>query len=193
MANSAITTYETAFKNNIAAHLYTHVEKFLKNFQKHLKQEETDTRAKRKRLATLRTKTLDYAFARSAAYPANDGMLWVLAGLRWEGPIIEANVFDEYYNHLELLYNIQRFNEDWGLKNFNLTPIFRHKRHHVTYDTRALMQLIQLVIGPTPQPGPFQKRKRKHWKRWFKYSHLTTSNHKFDFCIHTDGVAVSLK
>lgn len=191
--NFAWQKYQTAFRNNIVMHLEKHLNRFLKNVQTIMLQQSHHTAAQREQLYRARTHALAYLFGLNENYPVNDQLIWILLGFGWDGvPISDFRLSSKFYLYFELLYNIQAFNSEMGLKNFNLVPIFKHRRHHVHYDNVALMQLLGTVYRVKQNWPVFSQDLRGRWDEHFRVGHLETYHHRFALSIETDGAAASV-
>lgn len=95
----------------------------------------------------------------------------------------------EYFRHIRLFYNIQRWYEIEGLKNFALMPIFKHGRHHIRYDSSSLHSTIRSLKLFSGDWGEFPVD--VHWRRYFRIDQIETARRKFGDSIDTDGVAIS--
>ncbi|XP_031638874.1 uncharacterized protein LOC116350994 [Contarinia nasturtii] len=114
----------------------------------------------------------------------------------------------KYYKHVYELLNLQRWihkhnvahpESQWG--SFRAVPQSHDKRHHLKFDTRAFIQLTNLLYPKSSGErinndvtGDWEDQ--DYYNFWNRYANLPKVNRrsqKFDYCITTDGVVVCLK
>lgn len=187
----AAETYETCFKNNIVVHLQKRINNFLRCIQQVVLNEDFTTREQRRDLAISRERTIRYALAIQPDAAYDETLLLVLASIGLTEPI--ANEQWNHFRFIEMLYKIQRFNEEVGAKNFKLVPILKHRRHHVSYCTRGLYNLLRLAkVKRDGKESDFSRMRHRRWRNIFNISNYESRDRRFDYFIRTDGVAVSL-
>lgn len=78
----------------------------------------------------------------------------------------------QYFKYVKYFYKLQRFNEERGLANFHLFPIYKHGRHHIRIDSQALMYLLASVKLGTTVAKNFNAD--IEWPKYFDYKKLET-------------------
>lgn len=166
--------YTTVFNNNIWMHAYARIRRFLHHFDKD-----------KRRVY----KTLDYLFNENNRFQADSTLLDKLVEhLEYDGERF-LTIKTDPQKYIRLFYYLQRFNEMFGFRNFNLVPIYKHGLHHVQYDGQAMHSCLSgLKKTRGLKRADFAK---VHWEKYFKLPE--TRNHKFYGSISTDGVAVTFR
>lgn len=198
-----INRYKTAFKNNLKMHAWNRLRRFFKTLQFYDEEgnivvfDQTEMNAQI--LATL--KYLFYEITDSV--PSQILLDAMEDHLFWNGDRLFDIDTNRYYKHVQLYYDLQRYNENNRHKNFKLIPLHSFGSKHIQYDTQALFYTLK-ALGKMPSDHiPQEMRNGKSWHRdyvqryeqdqmWKKYfKPVETVNRKFRYSIKTDGVAVS--
>lgn len=118
--------------------------------------------------------TLHYLFNIDSEFTPNETLI---KGLR-----IELNfsgdfhhLTNQWWKFIPFTYRLQQWNMRRNMKHFKVFPIFKHKRHHVTYDGQAFQQLLRTwKISPNKYPA-FQVKEDERWRKYFKIEDVETN------------------
>jgi hypothetical protein len=82
----------------------------------------------------------------------------------------------------------------WNAKQFQITPGFKIKSHHLKIDTRALHSILKNLGKDGGSEGDFMGDDEglAGWRKWMKVDGLTTKKWGFDRMIETDGTRCSI-
>lgn len=99
--------------------------------------------------------------------------------------------------YIEHFYHLENWIEEReNVKSFAIIPMYKHRRHHLRYDSSAFRELLKSLKFPRiPSQDDFLTKKRRHWQRYFPHKFVQWEKGKrnkwFDCCIETDGVSIS--
>lgn len=152
----------------------------------------------KRRLTSARFETLKHVTGDATADDSKkDVQLWnCLLEYGYDGATSFKNFKVHHWKFYKLFWNIQRYNQCRQIKNFVLFPIFKQKRQHVRYDTKALHELLVELDLFKGTVSTFTQRRLMHWRHYFripqKHINGATTDHRFDFSVATDGVAITI-
>lgn len=165
--------YEVIFHNNIWMHGYNRLRRYFKF--------END----KKKVYN----TLAFVFNTQGANEPDEALLSRMRiDLKWNGEKLDKLQNKKlFWSSMELFYNLQRYNERNGFKNFSLIPIFSHGLKHIRYDSFAFHGLLCSLGLYRGAWTTFDRD--AEWRKYFKFPE--TDSKKFNYSLQTDGVAVS--
>lgn len=168
--------YETNFHNNLFVHAYKRIRRFLKQFEKDAK---------------IVYQTLDTLFDRKSKFVANENLINLMKiHLNYNGQgFYDLKNKQKYINYIEFFFNLQKYNNLNGLRNFRLVPIYRFGSHHIQYDSKSLFELLRRFKKISCK---FAEMSNDEWHKWFDLKKFERFNKTFGFSLKTDGMSVSL-